>query len=1193
MTRRKTLRYAEEIKISRVSKKPGLGFFIVFLSVFLISSDNSLLVSALSPRSSLNLTGQGIESSDDLDFSSMPAPFDFSPLADNLNLGVEGKRSMSSDWLDRRLMVHFILEILSEKEMDQPLSQTRVLKAAKEMAAEWGRKRMTEDELRLVVSSHLYELTSLGILKQDDQNEYLLAKDPHLVATWADDVEFILRDLKKAVQEGREEILFKLRRYSRASQLQPLYPVEMNYPLLLAAALLARDEREVILRTIRTLRDGKTGVDPLWREPLINSILLTFGGKRAMGRNWIKTQTPNLAGTRVYELTPEFSQLGGGLGRVTQFHSKAAVRLSQRQLEIKVVEPNYPRLSEPDLPFHLRTDSIPVKLDDLESLDPKLNLPFEMEFMGTRYYLQVVTGTNGNGVPVVQLRDVPDPKTGSQPRSYPMIGGLYVYDGSSQQAPSNLEFAAFFSKACWRWILNRERKLRKEQGDHWRPPIINTNDYQTELLSLWRLIDYYEALERGDKEEAQFLESFFISVTTHTYLHRGFLGRYNESVREQLKRVGIPEQFHWLFISVAKEGEVIGAGEADITLGCARAANAYKAVAAIHAFEEKRHDPSLPPSGVTNGVDRELTTKYLRAYLSDAFGVRRDEIMGQIRNPLQLTELIDEINQGPRAVSIEEYDRIAETDPERIARAKRIAKEVLQALYPYYRLNPDQIFISYSGRLVDEKWGKRAFGSRNIEALLEQGAAVLIFGNVQPNGASQELGSHFLQMMDEMNKNGYPGRFAFNPRFSLEEQLMLLAATDIQVQDSDRGTEAAGYTESAASACGALSMGPPYHEGIIQKHGIPLRHGKVGWGNLLIPVDPRAESYLEALLRILRMDRSDLIAYQANSIRLSRVLDALNTAAANLRFFSQGYERHQRTLHQKRRTLPEPLSLIKGSAIPGIRSVTFYRQEGGLVRLDELNHGSKLVPPGTRLKLRVMVETAGREGGQVAVMLHSPDGNDYFFHPVPNQREWDVHRKPVTPFEINFPHSLIGNYRISLFSGSSRQDWPHVIIYGNGDPIEYSVEPDSGEGQIVRIQLPRYFGGYPDQPPIFKCGFHTGGKEGEPWKYVPQEGAVLYREEGQWAGIQHIEEGVFRIPMTFLPDGERYEVVLRISDPAISMITFVTGERTSDGGIIWHNNLLTNRQIALDTPSFTPPPVEALSSSDYFPADEGALLASL
>jgi len=71
---------------------------------------------------------------------------------------------------------------------------------------------------------------------------------------------------------------------------------------------------------------------------------------------------------------------------------------------------------------------------------------------------------------------------------------------------------------------------------------------------------------------------------------------------------------------------------------------------------------------------------------------------------------------------------------------------------------------------------------------------------------------------------GYPGKFIFRTKFNINEHRVILAATDIQIQDSDRYSGAAEFTESDISANGGLQMGPAYWEGCIQRQGRPVQY---------------------------------------------------------------------------------------------------------------------------------------------------------------------------------------------------------------------------------------------------------------------------------------------------------------------------------------------------------------------------------
>ena len=535
-----------------------------------------------------------------------------------------------------------------------------------------------------------------------------------------------------------------------------------------------------------------------------------------------------------------------------------------------------------------------------------------------------------------------------------------------------------------------EREYKKEQGEKWTPPVINTNDAQTALVSVYRLVDYHNikkaiaelknykegnygnyfdkmrdtlgdfseqfinfmrtnygdswgAIPINDEltgkiesiltEEEKFLERFFINCTTHTYKNQGCYGNYNDDWKNHLIGMGIPYEFHWMFLSNATPDQVIRGGEVNFTKAGLHAANSRKAVAAVHAYEVAQHDPGMKLYGITNGDDRELSTKYLRAYLNKNFlnkeylnnnilakivpvletriqsikdeiqtldsreknkdeKERMEKVLRETLNNEEknyylllsninkgnegddiftiaaksrslLIDIVEAFNNDENGISIDRLDDIAEESPDMIAKGKEIGRMILAG---FHNLDPDNKIISYSGRWVDEKRGKRAFVPKNIEDLIKNGANVVIYGNVQASTESQELGEHYRKIAEDLNKKGHPGKVIFVDKFTLDEQLQLLAATDVQIQDSDRGTGASEYTESDVTANGGLSMGPPYHEGVIQDHTLPMNYRNPGWGGSLVPEDINSQSYVDQLMRIVQMPRSDLKYYQANSI---------------------------------------------------------------------------------------------------------------------------------------------------------------------------------------------------------------------------------------------------------------------------------------------------------------------------------------
>ena len=189
------------------------------------------------------------------------------------------------------------------------------------------------------------------------------------------------------------------------------------------------------------------------------------------------------------------------------------------------------------------------------------------------------------------------------------------------------------------------------------------------------------------------------------------------------------------------------------------------------------------------------------------------------------------------------------------------------------------------------------------------GFNVVIAANVQASRDSENLHNSLVRLASDFNGNDetgqpkYPGKLIVLTGWSLPEQITLMAATDIQVQDSHRGTEAAGFTESNIAVNGGLQLAPTGLEGILQNQGIILNRNVSGSGNTLIPSSDTAVAYLEIyqwLHDIFTTNPSKFYAYQATSIRLSRVLDAYLPAAQYLREFNKA-------LRRKR----EPLEVLK------------------------------------------------------------------------------------------------------------------------------------------------------------------------------------------------------------------------------------------------------------------------------------------
>ncbi len=400
---------------------------------------------------------------------------------------------------------------------------------------------------------------------------------------------------------------------------------------------------------------------------------------------------------------------------------------------------------------------------------------------------------------------------------------LYFYGGDYTNWA---DFTEFFSRAALELICTLEERTLERLGEGYKSPVIHTNDAQTAPLNVFRFF--------GEYRNRAVLNDALFWFTTHTYGNRGIYD-YEEGNRI-LSRWKLPEEVKWWFMR--SEARVI-----DISSVGIRSAEGVNGVSEIQVEEVKEYDKGVPLISITNGDDRSFSAKVFRGILTDTF----------------------------KDVDVEFLE------PQQIEIAKRIAKVRLG-------LNPYQPVISYSGRLVDEKVGlKRAFTDENIEELVKMGAQVVIFGNVQPGAGSQKLYEGLIALLNRLEAKRYAGKLIVVNNFTLEEQIALLAATDIQVQDSDRGTEGAGYTEADISANAGLQVGPPYKEGIIQAHGAIVNFAVPGEGNTIIPANPTPQSYLAILKRLIEMNPADFAKYQATSVRLSRILGAGLTAAGYLR----------------------------------------------------------------------------------------------------------------------------------------------------------------------------------------------------------------------------------------------------------------------------------------------------------------------
>ncbi|MBN2144719.1 MAG: hypothetical protein JW774_08865, partial [Candidatus Aureabacteria bacterium] len=875
---------------------------------------------------------------------------------------------------------------------------------------------------------------------------YYLSITKRNLAVWSHDADFIKKDLEQILNQGDKNIIDCLKAYAWATSFEECYPVESRYPFMHAVMMLDPSMQQKLAEVVQRLRKEQA---PEYHLPLINSLDLHFNEDAR--EEWLDRVCPHLKDVEIYDLTPEFSEVSGGLGRVEQYHITWMRRLKANVISF---EPKYQfvkntkknKKEDPDeLPADYTQASYPI--ENMQTVDE-----FTMKF-GRRGQEQEIgikieqEYKEGAPFPRLLISDTTFPYGYSFCRkmyNYSKIDGrasLYRqdYEGAAPPLPTNIQFSTFLAKAQWEYIKRIQWKKFKEQGAKWKPPIINTNDAQTLLASVFRLTDLIETMEelgrtdpllQKDKyqeleEKARFYRGFMFSGTTHTYKNRGFFGElksYNDA-REVLLNIGIREDLHWLFGTpplTPQESElpnVNGDVRFNHTSAGLLCSDVAKAVSALHSKEVLEWDPALKRLyGITNGDIIENSTKYF-------------------------TEYLKELQDSGEIPKDEKYPNLS---PASVNKIKKLAKQKATHAGESLGLDANKMTVGYIGRWVDEKRGRRAFNfldakgnlikddSNNIINLVKNGVQVVIFGNVQSYEESKILMRKMQELEEYINKTLIPhwtrtgerqpnqiGKFIYKPYWALEDQLKLMPALDIQIQDSDRSTGASEYTESNATANGALSMGPPYHEGIIQKHGVPVNFNTLGKGNLLVPKDEDPGSYYDLIMDVkkmhdLKMDGSTALAtYQSTSVRLSQVLDARHTAAEYLRLWEDYYDPESPNYYLNK-PLPQPANKeahariediivtakTKGRTTPNNNGLEFFIGDVVTVNLSCFNHVN-----GMKAYL------LGKDGKKIYFdQIEGPPAEKGNFYP------------------LRIPTDISGEYEIIVTSGYHLVKYPKKII---------------------------------------------------------------------------------------------------------------------------------------------------------------------
>ncbi|MDE2028883.1 MAG: hypothetical protein KGJ11_10135, partial [Candidatus Omnitrophica bacterium] len=478
-----------------------------------------------------------------------------------------------------------------------------------------------------------------------------------------------------------------------------------------------------------------------------------------------------------------------------------------------------------------------------------------------RVYVKVARGIDKNGIPSYLIRDVqPD---GS---SY-FTKMLYNYSAKNNPV-SKEESMAFINVASAELIKRLETKRKKDmeaKGEVWRPAIVHGNDGQLGPL---------EAVTMSRYGSDDVIKPILWGYTTHTDLNRGGNGDVQWAVNVFLKHMmGIKDYY----INAFRRGPQY----IDYTSGGGRLADFYGAVANSHADRMRGNDPNSILTAVTNGaVPEEMAEVYHQEFknLREEGSISRDaDVQRPTARQLALTKREDKIRLNETGIKIANGGVV--------------------------KVDLDKPLLGYARRLVPEKAGReRALTDDNIWMLVQLGFNVVLLGNNQHTDKSEQLAAGLKDLerriADEKRKrpNDFPGNFQFVETVTRQQKIILLGALDVEIQDSDNN-EANGAWEEDGAANGAYVGTGTWRTGVLADQGSPVDFNQPGKGNILMPHQDTATSWLDTvykpLMQLWKKDTDHVDFYRNSALgpRLNRIAYYLLTSADYLRQYKEAIER--------------------------------------------------------------------------------------------------------------------------------------------------------------------------------------------------------------------------------------------------------------------------------------------------------------
>ncbi|MCX5667209.1 MAG: glycogen/starch synthase, partial [Candidatus Omnitrophica bacterium] len=661
---------------------------------------------------------------------------------------------------------------------------------------------------------------------------------------------------------------------------RPRYPIEGRYPILRAVAVMKKSDQDKLVKILES--------DPDYRRTIIiDSILLMLTKKIPAG--WARMHAPYLTGRTVYQAAAEIWNPAGGLGRVMQFNGLNMYRIcSACGIDYAQIEPFYDSGRNRE-GVYVPLDYAAIMGVDAENLKHIDSYDITANRQVHEAFAFEIINKDGIRMNLIGGRR----KIDHFGHNY-FTGGLYRYRNPSEPNLVTLdEFSGWYAAA----LVELQRRLEQRKYDRdpqlWKPPVAHYNDGQLGMAP-YLLKTYY-----GDT----IMSRATVAFTSHTFGNRcSFPGLW------VLNGMGVP--FENRKYATSQDGNT-----ADLTSMGARTADWYGGVAAEHVDRilQKKYDTGWGEwqdndmIAVTNGDEREITAHFYRE---------------KMRNIL-------DGEKYPDGVDLEH------PTPELALKTKAQCKSDMG-------LDPDLWTLSYQGRCMTEKAGRnRALTNYNIRALVKYGVQVIIGAN----SSSDPYIIDGLQLLaDQLAREkaadpaGYKGSLTLVKNIDIEMQRKILAASDAQAQDSDPHSEAAGAQELDLAACGGIVIAPPWTEGSLQSQGVKIDlDDENSLGNIVVPEMRLSEeeidnvlcddemrraveqSYLTAYKKLFKLGEFEsdqpnkkLFRLQALSVRLSRVCEAILTAAEYLRQFSAAVAKKEGAIAAEPSAAPAHVAALSG-----------------------------------------------------------------------------------------------------------------------------------------------------------------------------------------------------------------------------------------------------------------------------------------